>query len=59
MTNTVKAEAAQELSNILKDIKMDSCISIRQYGTPIKNSKSLKKINNSKKEVSKSLVFGK
>lgn len=42
-----------------KDNKMDSCISIRQYGTPIKNSKSLKKLNNTKKEVSKSLVFGK
>jgi len=42
-----------------KDNKMDTCISIRQYGTPIKNSKSLKKINNTKKEMSKSLVFGK
>lgn len=38
---------------------MDSCISIRQFGTPSKIIKSQTKLNNTKELVSKSLVFKK
>jgi len=38
---------------------MGGCISIRQYGTPVKAFKSQTKFNNTKELVSKSLVFKK
>lgn len=38
---------------------MNSCISIRQFDTPGKTSKSQTKFNNTKELVSKSLVFKK